>query len=868
MGGRVVEPHPAAWFFTSPPTTREGLSGRTRVNELLGAAAEHPVVVVTAPSGFGKTVAVAMWARTLDASVAWLTLTAMDSDPARIDAMLLDALRRLGLTHGEPNHEPLGGLPAHGGSSQWPALRSAIEGLQERVVLVVDDVDTVGSVLTDTLLGALVAAAFDQMSIVLLGGAEPGLPLARLRVADRMGSLDSRDLRFTVPETIALAQLLGRRLEVHDAEALVDRSGGWPAAVHLALAAHVDDPRPRNNHGEADGDCPTDPKMLLADLVLEQVLPSLDTALVDFLLRATTCSRLDADLARALTGRTDSDRLLEDCLRRGLFLDRFVDEAESTVYRWHDSFMHICRAELARREPSLLREMNRIAAREVAKRGFPAAAAEFARRADDIDLVADIMRTEWLSMVLQARGAEAARLFARLPSPWADDPRITLAHACCLDVSGQRDAARLRYRRTQALLEGNGATSPSVQVVMALAALFVADSAEELARAADTVDAAIMEADLLSEPAAATALFVLGWVELRLRRDPRRAVALLGLAVAECQRFGQSEPAARARVNLAFATALAGDLNRSSYVLDEISSGPPMSERAWQSYDGGLEPFTRGFVAYYRGRLSEAEEQLRLVLLSGPDVGYSPLARVYLAFLAAARRDPLGLDAAERELELVPDVELHGVPWGLYKSIACAIVAEARGHTDRAVEIAARLPLSPQVPITAVLAAQILERAGLDEQATETLSLVPDFAAGYLRAGALVTRALMAHRAGRRSDAHASLELALDLAVPQGAAQPFQVLDDRMVALLRAHASWGTRHEDFVARLLAEAESPPAPVSLSRREREILAYLRTNLTTAEIADTLFVSVNTVKTHQRAIYRKLGVTSRRDAVRVR
>ena len=85
---------------------------------------------------------------------------------------------------------------------------------------------------------------------------------------------------------------------------------------------------------------------------------------------------------------------------------------------------------------------------------------------------------------------------------------------------------------------------------------------------------------------------------------------------------------------------------------------------------------------------------------------------------------------------------------------------------------------------------------------------------------------------------------------------------------LREHGAWGTRHEEFIARRLGEVEDAPTGVTLSQREHEILGYLRTTMTSAEIAEALFVSVNTVKTHQRAIYRKLGVANRREAVRVR
>src|SRR5690606_14049060 len=155
-------------------------------------------------------------------------------------------------------------------------------------------------------------------------------------------------------------------------------------------------------------------------------------------------------------------------------------------------------------------------------------------------------------------------------------------------------------------------------------------------------------------------------------------------------------------------------------------------------------------------------------------------------------------DAAERELRPVPEVEFHGVPWGTYKAIARALIAEARGQRELAVHLAAGVALSPEVPITVVLAAQLFERAGLHERTVEALTLLPETVAPYVRATALVTRALMAPSVGPRGDAHAALEFALDLAVPQGVAKPFELTDDRLAALLHAHASWGTRHEAFV----------------------------------------------------------------------
>ncbi len=101
--------------------------------------------------------------------------------------------------------------------------------------------------------------------------------------------------------------------------------------------------------------------------------------------------------------------------------------------------------------------------------------------------------------------------------------------------------------------------------------------------------------------------------------------------------------------------------------------------------------------------------------------------------------------------------------------------------------------------------------------------------------------------------------------------RPFADPDDTLYDLLTNHAAWGTAHEGFLAARIGQSSTginrgDVLAAPLSAREHEVFGYLRTTLTAEEIAAQLHVSVNTVRTHQRIIYRKLGVNSRRDAIR--
>lgn len=858
-----VTPARQGWLFGTPPAYRVATLDRPRLDHRLDEfAAKQRIALVTAPSGYGKTVAVASWARARPEPVAWVTLTPLESTAPIVDLLVTQALRQVGDSPGASDGvRSLRDLPHAGGTPEerWDGLRTALAALTEPVILVVDDCDEAADPARHSLLAALVENGPELLRIVLIGQHDPPLHLAKARVVGDVDTIGVADLAFRPEETAGLARVLGRDLAAEQLAQLQAWTCGWPVAVQLGLL-NVD-----GGPVILSSDVVGVQRVLLA-FVIENVLDRMTEPLSAFVMAATTVSGIDTGIARELSGRVDSAALLEECVERGLFLDRYHHEGW-TRYRWHPVFAELCRAVLQQRDPELARELHRTAAVALARRGHPLQATEHAIHAGDEQLATSILRSRWLSAVLETRGLEAARVLGEITQRPDADPGLVLAHACTLDVAGDRMGAQSRYAEARRAM-GVESDEPDEQVaaMRALAELILGDSAELLVSAADVVHGALRSGSFLDESTRAAAMFVLGWTELRLRRDPRRAAEILREAAASCDRTGQREIARRARVNLAFATAFSGDFTAATALLDTASAARE-TDRAWASYDGGMEHFTRGFVAFHRQDLDSAEEELRLALASYPDSSYVALVRVYLALVAAARGVPRGIDEAQAGLRLVPETEEHGVPWGNYRTLAHASLLGASGRLDEASAILEGWSPRENTPILDATSARILERTGRLLSATAALERIRPEAADFIKAHALVTRALMRADTDQADVAHRLLEEALDLAVPQAASWAFGGQDERLTQLLQAHAIWGTRHEEFVARQLAQLDSVQDAVPLSKREYEILAYLRTQMTTAEIAQALFVSVNTVKTHQRAIYRKLGVTSRREAVRV-
>jgi LuxR family maltose regulon positive regulatory protein len=138
--------------------------------------------------------------------------------------------------------------------------------------------------------------------------------------------------------------------------------------------------------------------------------------------------------------------------------------------------------------------------------------------------------------------------------------------------------------------------------------------------------------------------------------------------------------------------------------------------------------------------------------------------------------------------------------------------------------------------------------------------------AGYL------LRAMLADRYQRDTAAVAAITTAVDLAEPEDIRRPFQLIGGRLIDLLVRYRHLDGPHDGFVSALLPKtgsgrtASPDDGPVEhLTERETIILRFLPTMLKAGEIAADLNVSVNTVKAHLRSIYRKLGVSNRREAV---
>jgi LuxR family maltose regulon positive regulatory protein len=800
-----------------PPPLPEATIERTRLHAALDDAREAAFTLVGAPPGWGKSVLLAGWATPCGA--AWLTLGPRHCDPRRLWADVMVALRRAQV--------PLDGLdsaPERLDDDFALRLADALAQVPERPTLVLDELDQLrGPGLAA--LGELIGGGGEAIHVVAATRSDPELPLERLRLAGRLRMLRATDLAFTADEAAALLAQLGVDLREDQVARLLERTEGWAAGLRLAGLSLLGEEDRDAFIAEFAGD-----DRAVADYLMGEVLAGQPPELRELLLRTSIVDRVTGELADALTGASGGALALEQLERAGMFVTAL--DRQRTWYRYHGLFAELLRARLRLERPGLETELHARAAQWLAE-------AELGREAIPHALAAgaapELLAEHWLELLLDGQSAKAVIAAAGWPGT---DPRLSVAAASAWLTLGAPARAEAE----------------------------LADVASGEAAGLGELLRARARDDLKVARRAAEKLLANG-------SDAERALTLFHLGAAEFE-GGRLEAAGEL---LEGAAAIAIDDGREWLLLGCLGRSAALAVA-----DGALR----------RAEVS-AQAALALAERRGWHRG-RPSAWAYAA-LAAVHWHRDELDDVERRADAAAAAAYASRDETAVLAIRAlrAHVAAAQGDAERArgllrsvhdalrsagpvlarwLEALGPAPWAPGGP-----QGQIAEGVDwlvrgdplaalrrVEKLAESDASLHP-----VLRLYAWLIEALAHHGLGQLDAAAGSLEQALAIASAEGYRRPFVgPLPTRR--LLERHLARPTAYGPLVAELLdalaRDCGAPPGLLEpLSEREHAVLRLLPTLLSYPEIAGELFVSVNTVKTHVKTIYRKLDATSRRDAV---
>ena len=418
------------------PRPRPGLVARPRLAQRLDEGLGHGVVVVVAPAGYGKTVLLAEWTRSGACPAGWLSLDAGDNDPRRFWRHALVALEPVSPAISE-RVGPLAGSPAP--PTFEPLVTALINDLvgdpaADEGLLVLDDYHLIRSDAVHASIGFLLEHRPPQLRVVLASRSDPPLPLARLRARGQLAEVRAADLRFTIGEAGALLQELiaspGRALSDDVVAALAARTEGWAAGLQLAALS-------LRGQSDVAGYVAafTGSQRYVLDYLAEEVLESQDEPLRTFLVETSVLERLSGPLCDAMTGRVDSQALLEQADRAGLFLVS-LDEVRGW-WRYHHLFADLLRARLDR-HPDWAARLHRAAAAWHDEHGLPDDAIHHALAAGEMVWAARLIEEHFDTLFyLHGEPATINRWLQALPDDLVRSrPRLLLAQSVMAAMRG------------------------------------------------------------------------------------------------------------------------------------------------------------------------------------------------------------------------------------------------------------------------------------------------------------------------------------------------------------------------------------------------------------------------------------------------
>jgi LuxR family transcriptional regulator, maltose regulon positive regulatory protein len=358
--GSTTRAAAAAEPGSQPPVHRPGLVLRTALLERLADVRDDvPLVLLTAPAGYGKTTVLSQWAAADDRRFSWVTVEEADGDPVRLARQIAVALHQL---------EPLDptvfrALDAGDGSRHVVALPHLLRSLRQWSapgVLVLDDVHELRNVESMNFIRALAAGLPRRFHIAV--GSRLVFGLGRLRSEDRCVEIGSDHLVFSEEE--ARAVLAGADVNCSDevVRALIRRTEGWPAGIYLAALAIRDSPDAAKAVSGLAGDDP-----FIVDYIRDELLARESPETVRFLLRTVPLKTMCGSLCDDVLGRSGSAGRLAEAARRNLFVVPLDRRGE--WYRYHRLVSETLLSELRRREPGEELRVHAHAARWYEERG-------------------------------------------------------------------------------------------------------------------------------------------------------------------------------------------------------------------------------------------------------------------------------------------------------------------------------------------------------------------------------------------------------------------------------------------------------------------------------------------------------------------
>ena len=767
-------------------------------------------------------------------------------------------------------------------------LLNDLNRISTDLALVFDDYHWVDARPIHDIIAFLLENLPQQIHMVIATRSDPPLQLARVRSQNLLTELRAVDLSFSADEIVSLFnQSLNMALSAGDIRLLESRTEGWAAGLQLAALSLQGREDPSEFIKGFKGD-----NRYIADYLTEEVLSRQPKHLRDFLLQTTILKRLCGPLCDAVTQQKNSQQILNSLEKANLFVIPLDDER--CWYRYHHLFADLLKQRLRLNQGDRLAELHRRAGQWCDQNGLKNDAVDHALVAQDharaAQLMEEIAEIDWD----RARESRLLGWFKALPDERIDaNPKLCIFYARELFKSGCLEDAEKKLQTAEQMLESTSISDLNREGLLGRIAVIRAYMSTRTGDLSRTITFSRQALKLLPERD-------LNWRSV--------AATTLGMGygsdklVEQQNAFAEAMKISKAASNIYYHIFAGSCLGSILFRLGKLKEAEDLNRQLLRlAIENGIE--RTGIAGSLYGSLgnilcewNDFDEGIHLINkgIELSELGRDPviLASCQISLLRALmyRMDIAG------GLKLMEDIIQRAGNFALPPWITGPISAFkvffwlASGELNQAAKWAQERGLSIDDKICNLyqleyfaLAQILIAQNRLDEADRLLQSLMEKAKDGdhaYMMIEMRLARVVIFTLKTETPAALAELKLALALAEPGGCIMIFVSKGKPVAELLEEILTVKKRDHDptqagfslsYVKKILSafKTATPPKIEGLldpiSERELDVLHLIAAGLSNREIADKLFISLNTVKTHTKSINSKLNVNSRIKAV---
>ena len=862
---------------TRPQLKRHHLVLRGELIAKLKAGLSRKLTVLSAPAGYGKTTLLCQWIDQIQIPVAWYSADRSDQDCVQFFTYLIHAVQTV---HPDVGQDALKQLQTQSISLSYQnilgRLLNEILVVEKELLLVIDDFHLVQSKAVHDNLIFFIEHLPAQMHLFISTRSDPPLMLARLRSQNQMAEVRAGELAFNLSDArMFFNGIMCLHISDLDIEKLNKRTEGWIAGLQMAAISLQ---KISDRSGFVDSFASS--HRYVMDYLMEEVFSCQPETVQTFLLRTSILNRMNAAICNALTNHQDGQAQLEGLEQANIFIIP-LDE-HRCWYRYHHLFADLLRKHLQRAFPESISDLHLQASLAFEKQDKIMEAIEHAVKAGDFERAETLMGN--IAEVLWCQGHLGTLLnWAEcLPrSGNAKHPKLYAIIATCALLDGRFDQAESYLSSAEIILDDQ---DHQVGGMISAVRSYISDYRGDIESAERFGNIALCNLD----DAHAT------W----------RCLASLAMGDCHVQK-GPLEPATKSYKEAIRTSSMAGSrffmsiaqhryvvmLHRRGQLHKALQAVEQyLSEDILAGHRSGALNLVYGELLYERNRLAEAAEQVNISLQLCADQRHAaalPYCRMQLARIHSAlgnqedalREADAGMEGLKQK-DIPPWVQSFVIAWKMRYHLM-------QGETDIAEEMLQQRNLHPHGAFTYpnsseyVVFTRYLVHKGKIEDGLQLLQRLIDrlISIGWrnLAFEAQLVKAVACLADGQTDQALKVLSSVLDFTRPEGYWRLFIDEGEPMRQLLQQAAQRGI-HPGYIKKILFEANHVPGREKtsvrterntlvepLSDRELQVLRLLNSHLSSTEIAQELFISSNTVRTHIKSIYSKLNVHNRRGAV---